>query len=115
MAVFKKMFEHVSSPAQWISHPNGLIELVNFGFKLIKNGPKDVKDCSQIVVEGQEVITWTIKHISLTTITTGLLANLLGHIFAIVTDIWGLFSALVSHDFFTLGQDTGDLAMQLLN
>ena len=92
-----------------------LQKLFNIFIDLIKNGPADIKACSDIVQMGSQSVNWIIKHISLTTLTTGLIANLVANILTIATDGMDITSALFAKDYYRLGKDGGEIFMMLFN
>ena len=105
----------IKDPVSLITDPNALQQVTDLGLTMFKEGPKDFKACFDMAGEGEESVVWIIKHISLTTITTGLIANLLGHGLTIASDLFGILTSFFGHDYYTIGQDTGDLVMQVIN
>ena len=79
------------------------------------NVPTEIMACKDIVQEIIGSIGWIVKHISITTVTTGLLANLTTHIMDIIADGTGIFTSFFGHDLYTFGLDIGSLVMVLLN
>ena len=119
MLEFKALIDDLSAnfvnPAELFENFGKLQKIVNFFFDMIKNGPKDVKGCQELVTETTDFIAWIVKHVSITTVTTGLLANLVSHIFAIVTDVWSIVTEMFSKDYYSIGKDEGDLFTLLLS
>ena len=72
-------------------------------------------ECKDIVMEIIGSVTWIMKHISITTVTTGLLANLSTRFMDIGADGMGIFTSFFAHDFYKFGLDIGSLVMSLLD
>ena len=77
--------------------------------------PTEIFACKDIVTELIGSVTWIIKHISITTVTTGLIANLSTRFMDIGADGVGIFTSFFAHDLYTTGLDIGSLVMALLN
>ena len=84
-------------------------------FSVATKVPGEIFQCKDVVTEAIGSVTWIIKHISITTVTTGLIANLTTHILDIGSDGMGIFTSFFAHDFYTFGLDIGSLVMALLN
>ena len=90
-------------------------KVMNLGTNVVSNGIGDVTDCITVGMDVYKAVFWGIKHFSLTTVTTGLLSNLLAHILDLFTHGFGLVTALFSFNYFKLGQEMGTIFMMLFN
>ena len=113
--LFTDLASTFTNPAEIFSNFSKLQKIANFVFDIIKTGPGDVKGCEELVNEGTQSVAWVVKHISLTTLTTGLLANVLANIFVLATDIWGMVTDLFSKDYYKIGYDGAEIMMLLIN
>ena len=107
--LYDDLSKNFVNPAELFENFGKLQKIVNFIFEIIKNGPKDVKGCQELASEGTNFIAWIVKHISLTTITTGLLANIATHVFDIATDVWAIVTEMFGKNYYQTGKDEGEL------
>ena len=103
------------NPAELVENFGKLQKIVNFVFDMIKKGPKDVKGCQELASETTYIAGWFVKHISITTVTTGLVTNIVTNLFTVFTDAWGLVTDMFGKNYYQIGKDEGELAMLLLN
>ena len=113
--IFKDIISNITNPVALFTNMGRLQKMFNLVIQIIKDGPKDFKDCSYIVSEITAGVGFIIKKINLATITTGLAVNVTTHILTIVTDVASIFSSLIGWDWFTMGQDEGEIVMLLFN
>ena len=83
--------------------------------KALTEAPTEVMACKDIVMEIIGSVAWITKHISLTTVTTGLISNLSTRFIDMGADILGLFTSFFGHDLYTFGLDGGSLIISLLD
>ena len=105
----------MKNPLEFFKNMQKIQDVGTLFLKLIAEGPKDVKECSSIFTEVSRGVKWLIKHISITTVTSGLLLNLATNWMSMGTDGASMASALLARDWFKLGDDMGDFVMQLFN
>lgn len=92
-----------------------LQQIVDLIFRLLKEGPKDIKACGGIYTETSETISFLIKHANPATLLTNVGVNLLTHIFDVLSDIWNLIIATFSFNWYQMGKLTGELTMIIIN
>merc|ERR1711935_80943 len=71
-----------------------LQQIVDLLFKMVKEGPNDIKACGGIYEETTETFQFVIKHANPATLLTNVGVNLISHIFTVLSDVWNLIIAI---------------------
>ena len=111
----KDIFGNITNPAALFTNLSKFQKIFNLIITIVKDGPKDFKQCAGIVDEVTTGVGFIIKKINLATLTTGLAVNVSTHIMGLITDIASMGSAIFGWDWYTLGQDQGEIFMILFN
>ena len=113
--IVKDIFSNLSNPVKLFTNFGRLQKIFNLLIQVVKDGPKDFKDCSLIITEITTGVGFIIKKINFATLTTGLAVNVGTHILQLLTDVAAIFSSLIGWDWFSLGQNEGEILMILFN
>ena len=115
LGLMKEVIFSFADITKLITNFDKMKEIFSLMFQIFTEAPDDIRECEQIGTEIAEFIAWIVKHISLATVTTGLLTNLLMHCMDLFTDTWGMFSGVFQHDYYKVGKSIGHIVFSLFD
>lgn len=74
----------------------------------------ELNSCKTVAADISDYAMFGLSNFKISTISTGLVSNLTTNYMKLIGNAGGMFTAFTSHDFYLLGQNIGDLAVDLV-
>ena len=113
--MFNEFARGFKNLATFFDNFGNIDKIVRMALKMFTTLPSEIKECTGLVDAGTSATMWWVKHFNLSTVTSGLGANLFLHGAKIASTGWDINAANWNKDYYKVGKDIGELLTMLFN